>query len=319
MNLDRQPTVAKCVNISVVVASFSGERLLSDCLARLTQQCHLRNDIEIIAPTTLDRKPLARVRERFPVVHFVERSPETNVFKLRAAGASLAQGRLVLLTEDHTRASDRWIEQLEAAHHAGHQVVGGPVDNGRPETAYGWGLYFCEYGIHTPPMQEGITPVLSGLNIGYDRDMLDNTRAVWSEELHENEIHDALRALGTIDLWMIPSAIVDTRLNMTPREAILHLATGGRQYGRHRVRRARPAMRAMLAMASPLVPIVLFARICFRVLRRCPIRLLRIAQSLPWIALLLGSWCVGEASGYLTTRRGASMPDSASATEGGAA
>jgi GT2 family glycosyltransferase len=305
MNAQTPHVDARPIAVSVVVASFSGEALLTDCLASLVSQRCEEDGVEVIAATTLAGESLARVRARYPSVRFVEQTQDANVFQLRAAGARAAEGQLVLLTEDHTRAAAGWMAALQAAHGAGHHVVGGPVDNGNPNSAYAWGLYFCEYGIHAPPMREGPAPVLSGLNIGYDRNALQTTRDLWARELRENEINDALRTAGQGELWMVPAAVVDTRLGMSPREAMRHLAAGGRHYGRYRAQHASPLKRSLLILGSPLVPALLFCRIGARTLHRRPARLLHVLQSFPWIALLLGSWCFGEAAGYLTVRRSA--------------
>ncbi|MEE8525494.1 MAG: hypothetical protein V3T72_16275 [Thermoanaerobaculia bacterium] len=284
-------------NVSVVVASFSGEQALDCCLESLESQPQavaIGETVELIVATCIESTALSRLQKRHPEVVFIAVPPPTDVFELRSVGVARARGQLVALTEDHVTVSRRWLEALRAAHGAGRGVAGGPVDHG----GGGWALFFCEYGLYMPPVGEGPVPTLSGVNAGYDRELLMGCRSTWEHGFHENEVHDALRAAGH-ELYLVPEASIESHLEMSFSAAARHLFSGGRQFAGYQESRSPRRVAIFRALASPAVPMVLLWRIFRRVARRRPRRLGRLLRVLPALVGLLSAWSAGEACGYL--------------------
>src|SRR5262249_28073528 len=152
---------------------------------------------------------------------------------------------------------------------------------------------FCEYGIFMPPLADGPASVLSGINVAYDRETLLGCRPVWQEAFYENEVHDALRRRGH-RLHRVARAWVRSHLVMGLREAMAHLATGGRRFGSHRRQQAPAAVRGLWALAGPAVPAVLLGRIVRRVAGRRPAWVVTLARGLPYVLCLLAAWSAGE-------------------------
>jgi Glycosyl transferase family 2 len=284
---------------SVVVASFSGEEALARCLETLVPQ-----GAEIVAATTAGPRALAGLEARFGGVRFLSAAPGTSVFRLRTLGLAETRGARVALTEDHCTVAPDWLASLQTAHERGHAIVGGPVENGLTGI-YDWTLYLCEYGAFLPPVPDGPTRVLSGVNVSYAREALLSCRPSWSEAFRENEVHDALHMAGH-SLYRCAAARVTSHLRLPLREAMAHLFAGGRHYGRYRMSRAVPLRRALLLAAMFAVPAWLFGRLALAVLERHPRRLVTLLLGLPYVACLLGAWSAGEAAGYLGSR----APDS---------
>lgn len=285
--------------VSVVVASFCGEAALGRCLASLSPQA---SGGEVIVATAVEVG--APLRDRFPLVRFVEAPEGTSVFRLRSLGVRQARGRLVALTEDHCEVAPDWLRRLAAAHGAGHRVVGGPVDNALPGI-FAWALFLVEYGVLLPPLPEGPGRVLSGVNAAYARESLEACRSTWEEAFHENEVHDALRAEH--GLHCVEAAWVRSHLRIGLREALAHLFRGGRQFGAYRGARIGQLKRLTLALAAPLVPGLLLWRIVKALARRRPSRLLTLLLGLPIVMLLLVAWSAGEVAGGLLAQGGPSL------------
>lgn len=243
------------------------------------------------------------LERRYPQARFLRGPQGATVPRLRTLGADAARGRLVALLEDHAAASPCWAIALREAHRAGHRIIGGPVENGLQSRAVDWALYFVEYGFYMPPMLKGPVPRLSGLSIAYDRELLRSCHDVWKETLQENEVNDALRAQGHV-LHLAPDAAVDSFLPMTLGYGMGHLRDGGRHFARYRAARSSGAKRLAWALASPLVPAVLFLRLVRGIAARKPARLLQVVRALPFLALVLGAWSWGEATGYFAGVRG---------------
>lgn len=287
--------------LSVVIASWGSETLLNQCLASLAAQ---RDDAEVIVASALPADTLARVQQEYPWVR-IEGVPEASVFVLRARGASQARGALIAILEDHVTVVPRWAQALRAAHAAGHGILGGPVDNGLTCSAVDWALYFVEYGLHMPPTSEGLVPAVSGVNVAYDAALLHDCRAIWTTEFHENEVNDALAARHGPP-WMVPDAQVATHLPMSLVGAMRHLFDGGRQYAGYRVQPMTTISRAMRIVATPLVPLVLHARIARRVLQRQPGRRWWLLRSAAATLTMLVAWATGELAGYAWPADGSS-------------
>ena len=289
--------MADAPDLSIVVASWSSDESLARCLASLAPQW---DGAEVIVATN---RPGGQLERRCPHARFLRGPDGANVFQLRTLGAAAARGRLVALLEDHAAAGPRWAAALRDAHRAGHGIIGGPVENGLRLRAVDWALYFVEYGYYMPPMPGGPAPRLSGLNIAYDRELLRSCRDIWQESLQENEINDALRAKGGA-LHLAPDAVVESFLPMTLGFGMGHLRDGGRHFARYRASHCSDAKRLLWALASPLVPAVLFLRLARGIAWRRPGRLFELLRALPFLALVLGAWGWGEATGYLIEERG---------------
>jgi hypothetical protein len=172
------------------------------------------------------------------------------------------------------------------------------VDNGNTARAYDWALYFVEYGLYMPPWSPGQASILSGINVAYDRTLLESCRSVWEENFRENEVHDVLQAAG-YTLYKVPQAGVKSHLEMSFSIAAAHLFSGGCHFGRYRKAQARGLARLFWPLVSPAVPLVLAVRTVRRIVRRQPRRLWKLlAGKLYFLALLL-AWSAGEAAGYL--------------------
>lgn len=281
-------------DVSVVVASFSGELALARCLESLAAQTLAS---EVIVSSDLGDAAVARLSGRFPGFRFLAAPRGTPVFRLRTLGAAQARGRLVALTEDHCTAAPGWVAALRAAHASGHTVVGGVVENGRAATTFERALYWCEYASQMPPLPEGPAPILSGVNVAYDRDVLLAHGRTWQEVFYESEVHEALMRDGH-RLQRAAGAEVTSHLGFGFAEALAHLYRGGLRYGRERLARSVPGVGALLCLAAPAVPAVLLWRLVAAVVDRRPREIGRLVLALPHLICLVGAWAAGEAAGY---------------------
>lgn len=289
--------------MSVVVAAWGSETLLRQCLAHLATERRTASgdssdasSVEVIAATSLPGERAARVAADFPWVR-VESVPNGTVFTLRARGVSLARGALVAIIEDHVIVAPGWMSALQQAHAEGHMVLGGPVDNGAVRSSVDWALYFVEYGMHMPPAPGGLVSAVSGVNVAYDATLLQSCHDTWRYAFHENEVNDALAAIGHRP-WMVPNAVVATHLPMSFGAAAEHLFSGGRQFASYRASRATVGSRLIRVLASPAIPFVLFARLVQRVRARRPDRSAWLLRSAGATFVILSAWAAGEFAGY---------------------
>ena len=292
-------------DLSVVIASFTGETSLRRCLDSVRHSLgQVAASAEILA--VVGWRGDYPLESSHPDTLFLQHSGG-DVFELRAVGAEAAKGRLVALLEDHVTVTPEWAAALHRAFEQGHQVVGGPVDQGDKglrglwRNAYDHALYFVEYGHFMSPWVEGEARVLSGINVAYDRHLLEATQGTWHQSLRENEVHDVLLRQGH-RLMAAPDARVESHLEMDLPKATDHLFQGGRHFGRYRAATTPGWRRYLWPLAAPAVPAVLAVRLLRRVLERQPHRLGHLLLAKIPLLILLGSWSLGEGLGYMEGR-----------------
>lgn len=287
--------------LSITIASWSGEAALVRCLDSVLPQA---GAAEVLVAYRGVTDLAATLGARYPAVRFIGGPRDASVFLLRSLAVHAATGNTIAMLEDHAAAGPQWAQSLDEARAKGWKIFGGPIDNGEPATAYDWALYFVEYGIYLPPIPAGETSILSGVNIAYDRELLLSCREIWQTVFYETDVNAALGGIGH-KLYQLPDAAVSSQLRMKFGEAIEHLYTGGKHFGKFRKVHSTPLKRAILVLASPLVPLVLLWRIVRLTLARRPDRAGKLLVGLPALLLLLGAWSVGEAVSYA---RGAPAP-----------
>ena len=304
---DRETPPGLCV----VIASWSGEAALTRCLESVTPQA---GAAEVVVAFRGISDFATLLGDRFPGVRFLRGPADASVFLLRSLGVHEARGQLIAMLEDHSAVCAGWGEAILAAHAEGKLICGGPIENDTESSAYDWALYFVEYGIYMPPLPAGEAPILSGVNIAYDRDTLLSCRAVWESVFYETDVNAALARAGH-KLHMLPKACVRSRLRMPFREAMQHLFSGGVHFGEFRKAKLSRLAQWLWLFASPAVPLVLLVRIVRLAAVRQPARVIEIIRGLPYLLLLLAAWSAGEAASYARTTRPRPVTAKAEASE----
>lgn len=287
-------------HVSVVIASFSGVEALRRCLHSIVPQAQ---GAEVLVATADADHSLGRLELEFPTVQFVRAAPGTSVFRLRSLALAATRGAIIVMTEDHCAASPGWLTAIADAFSEGHDVVGGPVENGLPRPR-DWALFFCEYLSLLPPLPEGPTTALLGVNVAYRRAALDRCHDTWRNDFHESEVHDALQRSGCTP-HCIARARVTSHLQMPLGRGARHLYRCGRRFGYYRQSRSAPLQRAVWLAAAPIVPVVLLYRMVRTITQRQPALLQMLLRGLPHLLCLVSAWSAGEAMGYLLGIRGA--------------
>ncbi len=175
--------------------------------------------------------------------------------------------------------------------------VGGPIAAGQSLSAVDRALYLLRYASYLPPVPESSSFDPPGDNAIYRKADLDAVAPSWHEGFWEVEVHAALRSLGK-SVTMDSSAIVDFVGGCQFQSALRHRLAHARRYGAGRSEGLRIAARAGRALAAPLVPPLLLARIV-RNLRSRGEPMARWFPALPHLGALLATWSLGEAWGTI--------------------
>lgn len=284
--------------ISIVLASCRSRALLEESLAAILPQAGAHGAEVIVArtePAASSEPPLP------PSVRLVHCPATATIPEIRGAGLVAATGEWVALTEDNCVAGDRWIDELAAGFDAGTPVVGGAMENARPERAIDCGAGFAEYGFFGPgqPAPTGNTPPLvTGANVAYHRTIVGEVASWALAGDWEDVIHHRLAARG-LRFRVMPAARVGQNLHYDFGAFCRDRYEHGRDYARVRSRGLAAPKRLVMAAATPLLPPLLASRIWRSAGRAAPATF---GRALPWTLAFLTAWAVGEAVGYLVPR-----------------
>lgn len=305
---------AKNPTLSVVVAIVSdtlearaGASHIAGCLDALSHQVDAPLT-EIIVPYHDNVDGIEGLQKQFPDVIFV---PVTDLKRssskggsrehhdvIRARGLSAAHGEVVGLLEDHARPDKRWCANTVAAHRESYAAIGGAIENGidRP---LNWAVYYCDFGKYQNPLPAGESPFASDANVTYKRSALESIRTTWDQSFREVVVNGTLISRGE-RLGLRPDIIVyqhrdDLRLGAALRERFIW----GHSYATTRGQLLSTPKRLIYAALSPLLPAILMLRMADTAWKRRR-HFGAFLKALPFTAMLLISWSLGECLGYLT-------------------
>lgn len=299
-------------SLSVIITITSGSAHLARCIEALEGQ-RSAAPVEILVPFDPRFDSIGQVRARHPGVRFLKMEgpscaaagdPGLVHFlydRRRAAGLAAARGDIVAITEDHAIPDPGWCSAIVEAHRTlPYGAVGGSVETSN-RSLLNRAVFLCDFGRFEANGSEGTSPYLTDINISYKRTPLEKVRSTWCRLYHETAVHDALRTLGET-LWYRP------RIRIRYDRGSLHFFAllrerfaWARIFAGRRVIGAGIWKRASWALGSPLLPVILIARV-IRTARHRSWGWMNGLRSLPSLWLLLSAWTCGEIAGYLTAR-----------------
>jgi hypothetical protein len=286
-------------SLSVIVVILGRGPHLVRCLEALLSREGVA-DGEIIVPHDDTVTDSAALASRFPEVKFVSLTGKRTYAELRTAGVRASRGRIVAITEDQCVPPPRWCANVLEAHQSSHAAIGGPVDKVSPDKAINWAIYLRELGTYMPPVTEGPVHALTDCNVTYKREALDAIADVWRHAFHEPDVHAALAKNGGT-LWISQSLLTMQQREIVLGPALKERYAFGRLYGGLRAASIPSKERFFLLIASPLLPVLLTARVYATVFSKKR-HIGPALAALPFIVLFALVWGWGEFVGYLTRR-----------------
>ena len=256
---------------------------------------------EIIVADRLNDEFSARIAADFPEVILVPCPSETTLPALRATALGLAQGTYVMVTEDHCVPADDWLAEIVATFHRAPRdvaAVGGSVANGLRDRWIDRATFQCEYGRYVPPVADGPSDDLPGMNVGYLREYLGTIdSALLRRGFWESGVHASLRQRGL-------TFQSSNRIRVTHKK---HLGFGefvqqrfwySRYFAGNRFPAKSIARRAFAFSLTPVLPFILLWRFHGAAVRR-PAYIREFGALLPLLTIFALVWAIGEMVGYV--------------------
>jgi cellulose synthase/poly-beta-1,6-N-acetylglucosamine synthase-like glycosyltransferase len=294
----RQTSDPVCSVVIGLVSTEDRDRILETLAALAQQDC--AGAYETIVVDRINDAFTQALRTRHPEVRFLGCEPDRTLPQMHVHALMAARGPIVAITEDHCVPAPTWIGALLNVFSRYPQVlaVGGSVTNGEARSAFHWATFLCEYARFLPPVAEGPSTCLPGMNIAYRRATLNRVPpAVLSSGFWETTVHPLLAQTpaamrSTNAVTTSHRKAFSARLFLSQRFAYSRYFAGRRFADRSWIAKLG------FAAASIALPALLLLRVCWtmRVKRVGPAIMF---ASFPYLVLFCLIWAVGELVGTL--------------------
>lgn len=302
-------------DLSVVVAIVSDTTSphadvahLRESLQRLTSGQIDPPSIEVIVPYLNHVDGIDALSNEFPQVVFLPVNDiDMSAYKgggrehhdvIRARGMQIAKGRLVALLEDCALPAENWARAVVDTHESDFAGVGGAIENG-VDKALNWSVYFCDFGRYQNPVPPGPSDFASDANTSYKAADLTLIAPVWEKSFREVVVNAALKQKGR-EVALDPNIVVNqNRKGLSLGDALQERFVWGQSYAATRNKSLSFPKRLFYAALSPVLPVLLLFRHA-RIAKARKHNFGAFMRSAPLTFILLLSWSVGEAIGYLT-------------------
>nr|NUR38155.1 glycosyltransferase [Sphingomonas sp.] len=255
---------------------------------------------EIVIADRLQDELTSQIRRDYPHVHLIDCPPEMSLPEMRTLALDASTAPIVAVTEDHCVPTPGWAKTIVTAFEsAGPGVVGvgGSVINGVTDTRLDWATYLCEYSSFSPPVVEGKSPDVPGMNVAYHRGVLESLpRELLTSGFWETTVHPVLREQGGHFLSFNKLAMLHKK-RFTWRLFASQRFIYSRYYAGRRFGDAALPKRAVAAMASLALPPLLLLRAVKAARRKGLGR--EMWRASPYLLPLYFIWAFGESVGAL--------------------
>ena len=220
----------------------------------------------------------------------------------------MSRGRVVAFTTGHCVVSEGWARALIAGIETGATGVAGSLMLSRESDLADWALFYLRYSafLGAGERDTELAREIPGDNAAYRRDALERHASSFADGFWEVDFHRRVRLEDEgARLAFVPGA----QVQFGPSASLVSLVRQRFAHGCHSgAWRVSSGVRSawQIAIAAPLVPFVLAARIARRVLPR-PTHRARFFIALPVVFAMAAAWAAGEAWGALANTRHATL------------
>lgn len=289
------------IEISVVIGRVStedSERILETIVGFRAEAEGIAYEIVIV-----DRMKDAlsqQLANDFPEVKHITCAAELSLPEMRTVAFEASKGAIVAVTEDHCVPAPGWLRLALDTFTAGGKklvAIGGTVVNGIKDRGFDWATFLCEYSYFSPPVVEGVSRVLPGMNVAYRREVLAAvpretlTSGFWETTLHNKLIADDGILLSLNSLVMYHCKRFS--FSLFARQRFIY----SKYYAGLRSEHSGAGKRLTMATASLALPPVLLWRMFTASRQKNLLR--EFLTALPSLSLLVIIWSIGESVGAL--------------------
>jgi GT2 family glycosyltransferase len=290
------------VSVTVLIPAYNAADTIRATLSSLLAQRFDEPYEIIVVDSSSDETPHIITAE-FPAVHLVHLEQQTDPGTARNLGIVQARGEIIACIDADCIAPPDWLKRMVTAQRAGHQVVGGTIENGNPDSLVAWAGYLGEFREWLPVGRARPVDHVPTCNISYHRSIFTRFGGFPTDFYPQEDLlyHWRLSQHG-VPIWFDP----DTRVRHTHRSTWRAYSQHLRRIGRITARvlkltggegvfLARSPLLALLAV--PVLPIVKWLRTVGVFMSQQPEVLREHVLALVPFLLGLAVWAVGFVEG----------------------
>lgn len=280
------------------VSTIEPERILE--VLQALQDQDVAGEFEVIVVDRIQDSLSTEIAQAHPTFNVMRCGERLPLPAMRNMALEAARGEIVVVTEDHCVPGTTWLRQIEQSfgEHPEAAAIAGTVENGTSTLAVDRATYLCEYAEFTPPIEPGVTDHLCGVNIAYRREALMQVPVeLRRERFWEASVHPWLLKRGAA-LIATNGIRIEHRKRIPFAKFLAHRMAYSRQYAGLRFPAQAWLRRVTAALATPLLPLLLAARL-LRSMVRSPQVARQASSAAPLLLIFYVVWAVGEFVGYL--------------------
>lgn len=215
---------------------------------------------------------------------------------LWSEGIRAAQGDVIALSIASMAPDAGWLARACEVLASGRwAAVGGAIENAASASPVHWAIYFARYSAYALPFEAHEVDDLPADNAAYRREGLAPARDLVERAFWEPPIHARMRAAGQ-RLLLDPALVVRHHGSFGLAGFAAQRFAHGRHHAATELASASLAARLAKIARSPLVPLVLIARVARRILAKRRL-LAQLLYSTPVLIFFFSCWALGEAVG----------------------
>jgi len=307
-----EPAKNSTVPITVLVPSYNAARTIRGTLLALLAQ-DLDESYEIIVVDSSSDETPQIIASEFPSVRLIHLDEQTDPGTARNLGIGQARGQVIACIDADCVAPTDWLRAMMTAQRAGHRVVGGPIENGNPESLLAWAGYLSEFREWLPVGKAHLVTHIPTCNISYHRSVFEAFGGFPTEFYPQEDLlfHWWLSHHG-VPIWFEPTVCVRHVHRSIWRSYVRHLRRIGRITAR--VLRLTGEEGAFLArspvlasLTVPILPLIKWLRTLDVFMNQQPHLLRRHPLALAPLLVGLYVWSLGFAEGAWAPALNSSM------------
>lgn len=290
------------IAVTVLIPSYNAADTIRGTLSSLMTQDFGEPYEIIVVDSSSDGTPRI-ITDAFPSVRLIHKDEQTDPGTARNLGVTQAKGEIIACIDADCIAPPNWLKRMVTAQRAGHEVVGGTIENGNPESLIAWAGYLGEFREWLPVGNARLVAHVPTCNISYHRSIFARFGGFPTEFYPQEDLlyHWRLSQRG-VPIWFDPQIQVRHIHRSTWRAYNRHLRRIGRITAR--VLKLTGDEGAFLArsptlalLVAPLLPLVKWMRTVSVFANRQPEVLRRHPLALAPLLVGLFAWSLGFVEG----------------------
>jgi GT2 family glycosyltransferase len=293
---------ASPADLSVIITCFNARACVEACLESLRAQ-RTTHRFEVLLVDSSQDGTAELVGRRFPEVRLLHHPERLYCGSARNLALPLATASVVAFLDADCLVPPQWVEAVLAAHHSGHLVAGGIIDNGTPGSLAAWAYYFCEFSHWLPSSRPREVREMAGCCLSFEKDLYQQHGPFLEGGYCSDTVFLRTLSQNGHRIMFVPAIRVWHTFSDSTGSFLKHQFEHRRWYGRVCFPRGnrRRVGQWLYFLSLPLHPALLLGAVAWR-LRRHPAYAGYFLLSVPLVAAGLIARVLGEAFAFLEPR-----------------